>query len=529
MLRINELRLPIDHTKADLYQKIKKLLRTKEDFKYEIVRRSLDARKKPVLYFSYIIDITVANEALVLRYADKKVVKTEKKDYSFPHSIADIANNNRPVVIGLGPAGLFAALYLSRAGFRPIVFERGSDINNRRKEVDDFWEKGTLNKNSNVQFGEGGAGAFSDGKLNTLVKDKYGRNKAVLKDLVLKGAPSEILYDHKPHVGTDLLTQVVASISDEIRSNGGDIYYNTAVTDFIIEGDTLKGIRTDKGKELIGHPVVLSIGHSARDTFNTLYDLGVIMEPKSFAVGLRVEHKATLINENQYGSSQVPTLGNANYKLTHQCKDGRGVYSFCMCPGGYVINASSEDRRLAINGMSYHDRAAENSNSAIIVAVNPLDYGDGINPMSGIEFQRLLEEKAYEIGKGKIPVESYGEYKAQKLDLNIQLNPCIKGEFTHSNVHDILPDYLMKDFIEGMEAFGCTIKGFNDNETLVSGIESRTSSPIRIPRDDSFQANIKGLFPAGEGAGYAGGITSAAMDGIAVAEKVAEYIINLDD
>lgn len=525
MLRVNELKLPINHSEEDIRKRLRSLLKTNNPFEYKIIRRSLDARKKPELFYNYIIDIQIENENAILKKADKKVSFISVKDYQFPYVIQQIDEDRRPVVIGLGPAGLFAALKLAENGFRPIVYERGASILERKKDVDEFWETGILNTESNVQFGEGGAGAFSDGKLNTLVKDKFGRNRDVLNNLVSFGAPSEILYDHKPHIGTDRLIEVVSNISRRIIECGGEIHYHSKLTDIVLTEGRITSIKINDTSVITeGRNIILAIGHSARDTFFMLNEKGLNMTPKPFAVGLRVEHPAEKINLSQYGREQVSELGNAAYKVTHQCKDNRGVYSFCMCPGGYVVNASSEEGLLAVNGMSYYARDAKNSNSAIIITVNPEDYGDGIDPMSGIEFQRKLERKAYEIGKGKIPVEMYGEYKKGKLS-DIIPKPCMRGMYEHAPVHEILPDNLSSDFIEGMEGFGRMIKGFNDDDTLVSGIESRTSSPVRMERSDVCLSNILNLYPCGEGAGYAGGISSAAMDGILVAECAASSII----
>lgn len=529
MLRITDIKLPIEHSKEDLLQKITRNLRVGGEFEYEIKRRSLDARHKPELYYNYSIDIHCRDEDRVLKRATSRVSRVLDEEYAFPYHTEAIREEDRPVIVGLGPAGLFAGLMLSRNGFAPIILERGQRVEQRRKTVEEFWAGGKLLADSNVQFGEGGAGAFSDGKLNTLIKDKSGRNRLVLKLLHEFGASEEILYDYKPHIGTDVLMKVVSNISAEIIRCGGEIYYDCRVDEFQKENGRLSRLIANNGQLVLdNHPVILAIGHSARDTFHRLADLGLKMEPKPFAVGFRVEHPAGIINESQYGFSNPGRLGNATYKLTHQCADRRGVYSFCMCPGGFVVNASSEEGRLAINGMSYSRRDADKSNSAIIITINPEDYGDGIDPLSGVRFQRELEEKAFRLGSGRIPIECYSEFKSFKMDECIDidsLSPSIKGGFKHALVHELMPRNLAEDFVEGMEAFGRSIKGFNNPDTLVMGIESRTSSPLRMLRDESCQSNLKLLYPAGEGAGYAGGITSAAMDGILVASRVAQGIL----
>lgn len=533
MLRINQLKLPVDHTEDELIKRVKKLLRCEEIPEVTIVRRSIDARKKPELYFNYILNIKVKNQASVYRKCDKKqVLLWEEMPYRFP--VAAYRGSTRPVIIGTGPAGLFCGYMLAKAGFRPILLERGASIEQRSKEVQEFWERGKLNPESNVQFGEGGAGTFSDGKLNTLVKDKYGRNREVLSLFVKAGAPDEILYDHKPHIGTDILCRVIVNMRNAILEMGGEVRFHAKVTDLISKNGRIAGVMINGQEKLEAEYVVLALGHSARDTFEMLYEKNISMEAKPFAVGMRVEHPQELINLSQYGKREEKNLGNAPYKLTAKAKDGRGVYSFCMCPGGYVVNASSEPGRLAVNGMSYSGRDGSNANSAIIVSVTPEDY-ETTHPLAGIAFQRRLEEKAFEIGQGRIPVERYGAFKdavagsgqtgEEAAYIEDAFSPCMKGTWEFAPVHEILPGPIRNAFVEGMEQFGRTIKGFNDDNVLVAGVESRTSSPVRILRDEELQSSLKGLYPCGEGAGYAGGITSAAMDGIYVAEKLAAHII----
>lgn len=531
MLRINQLKLPIEHTQQDLEQKVMELLGILEVPEIIIVRRSVDARKKPELFFNYILDLKVRNQKEVYKHCNKKQVTIQNEmKYRFP--ISDYKGQVRPIIVGMGPAGLFCGYMLAEAGFRPILLERGKKVEERIKDVECFWNTGSLNKESNVQFGEGGAGTFSDGKLNTLVKDKYGRNREVLSILVKEGAPEEILYDYKPHIGTDILAKVVKNIREHIIALGGEMRFESNVTGFEVKDGRIAGVKLHTGEKVYGQYVVLALGHSSRDTFRVLYDMGVDMEAKSFAVGFRVEHPQEMINLSQYGRKDVAILGNAPYKLTASSSDGRGVYSFCMCPGGYVVNASSEEGRLAINGMSYSGRDGKNANSAIIISVTPRDYGSS-HPLAGIEFQKRLEEKAFNISKGEIPVERYGTFK-KALGKEISANngkqisegfsPCIKGKWCYADVHEILPGELNEAFLEGMEQFGKIIKGYDHEYALIEGIESRTSSPVRINRDEKLQSSIKGIYPCGEGAGYAGGITSAAMDGIKVAEEIAERI-----
>ncbi len=541
MLRINQIRLPVDHTEEELKKKISKKLGLKIiPFHYEIIRQSIDARKKPEIYYSYVIDVEVQDEQSILKkLKDTQVVMQKPLVYRFPYkSQKGSPRKLRPVIIGFGPAGLFCGYMLAMNGFQPIILERGESVEERERAVEKFWQSGILNSESNVQFGEGGAGTFSDGKLNTLVKDKDGRGRAVLSVLVSAGAPENILYDYKPHIGTDVLKTVVTQMRQTIIAHGGEVRFGQKVTGFLIEDGHMAGVRINQQETLAADQVVLAIGHSARDTFSVLQDAFIPMEAKAFAVGLRVEHPQRLINLSQYGREEHPILGAAPYKVVSGHAEP-SVYSFCMCPGGYVVNASSEEGRTAVNGMSYSHRAGENANSAIVVTVLPKDYGDG-QPLSGIAFQRQLEEKAFAIGKGQVPVEYYKEYKqnvlgekpadgfSKTIDVR-EFQPAIKGQWRFAPVHEILPAALNQAFVRGMTEFGRQIKGFDDDYTLISGVESRTSSPVRILRDETLQSAVRGLFPCGEGAGYAGGIMSAAMDGIKVAEAVAGSCINLQN
>ena len=539
MIRIYQVKLPVEHTSDALHKKVQELLKYKGPMDVEIVKRSLDARKKPQLFYVYVVDVSVPEKEeskLLRRCHNNRIQKIEPVKYEFP--VKQYEGKARPVIVGMGPAGLFCGYVLAKAGFRPILLERGKCVEERSRDVEAFWETGHLNTESNVQFGEGGAGTFSDGKLNTLIKDKYGRNKEVLRIFVKHGAPEEILYDYKPHIGTDILKKIVRSMREEIIALGGEVRFETRVTDLLIAGDRIKGLVLNGEEELPAERVVLALGHSARDTFSMLHKQKVAMKAKPFAIGMRVEHPQELINLSQYGKKEAGALGNAIYKLTAETSEKRGVYTFCMCPGGYVVNASSEERRLAVNGMSYSGRNSANANSAVIITIIPEDYGDSKDPLSGVAFQRKLEEKAYQIGNGKVPVERYGSFKRAILRTKAQeapdgaeiigmekFTPCIKGQWTEAPVHEILPDALNRAFVEGMEAFGRKIRGFNGDEVFVEGIESRTSSPVRILRNESAQSiSAEGLYPCGEGAGYAGGITSAAMDGIFVAEQLARAL-----
>ncbi len=532
MLRITQLKLALPHSEAQIEKAIKKALRLKDGaFSYKIKKESVDARKKPELYTVYTVDVTLnggVSEKKVLRDCkNKNVSLAEEKPYVFPKA-GEKELQRRPVIVGMGPAGLFCGLMLSRAGYRPILLERGQDVRTRQKDVEQFWAGGRLNPESNVQFGEGGAGTFSDGKLNTLVRDVSGRNTKVLEEFVRAGAPAHILYKNKPHIGTDVLRTVVEHMREEMISYGAQVRFGAKVTDICIKnspdgaGNELEGLVIN-GTELLQTDVaVFAIGHSARDTFAMLQKREIPMHAKAFAVGVRVEHPQAQINVSQYGMEAAEYLEAAAYKLTAKARDGRGVYSFCMCPGGYVVNASSEEGRLAVNGMSYSARAGQNANSALVVTVGPEDFPSG-DALAGIAFQQRLEEAAFEEGKGKIPVQLYKDFKKNKPSTAcLDVSPQMKGQHCFANVRAIFPEYICRALEDGMEQFGRKIKGFDREDCLFSGVESRTSSPVRVERDEQFECAVKGLYPCGEGAGYAGGIMSAGMDGMKVAEAIAK-------
>lgn len=550
MLRINQLKLDVTHSEEKLKEKILKTLRISErDMKaYFIRRQSLDARHKTQLFFVYTIDVAVPNDHAVLKKLqktkqDKNIEICSEKTYVFPEmGIKELLH--RPIIVGCGPAGLFCAYFLSEYGYRPILIEQGAPVEERQKDVEQFWKTGILNPNSNVQFGEGGAGTFSDGKLNTLVKDPGNRIHKVLEIFVEHGAPEDILYVNKPHIGTDILCDVIRNMRYKILKNGGEIHFHTRMEQLIIDQkeQILRGIllrNLKSGEELLIETdiIVLAPGHSARETFHMLYEKKIPMEAKSFAVGFRAEHPQELIDRSQYGKEYPDVLPAAAYKITAKLPNGRGIYSFCMCPGGYVVNASSEENHLAVNGMSYHARDSKNANSAIIITISPEDYGDG-HPLSGIAFQRKLEQKAFEAGKGKVPVQRYADFyrevmkedkdKKEKMHLD-DFSPCIKGQYTFTSLKNILPDELEKSFIMGMEEFDRKIPGFAADNVSLSAIESRTSSPVRIVRDEFMESKVKGLYPCGEGAGYAGGITSAAVDGLKIAEAIRKKYRSFDN
>ncbi len=537
MIQISQINMPVGHTEEQLKKKIGKLLRVApaQIRELRIIRRSVDARKKQELKYSYTVAVSLKNETDILKKTAGKngISQMKENRYVFPEP-GDETLEHPPVIVGSGPAGLFCAWKLAKHGYKPILLERGESASRRKEIVDFFWKTGVLDPDCNVQFGEGGAGTFSDGKLNTGVKgekDKNHRNQEVLDLFVEAGAPEQIRYDGRPHLGTDLLVKIVERIREEIIRLGGTVRFRTTVTDLKIKNDTISSVITQTGEEIPCSVCVLAIGHSARDTFRMLESHQLRMQAKSFAVGVRIEHPEEMITESQYGPDAPSELGAANYKLARTLDSGRGVFSFCMCPGGWVVNASSEEGKLAVNGMSYSGRDAANSNGAIVVSVQPEDFlpyqeeraEDGsILPesLSGLAFQRHLEKQAFRIGEGRVPVQRFADFKEKKAGGEGSFAPCIKGAYVYANTAEIFPDFLYESLKEGISGFDRKIRGFGMDDALISGVESRTSSPVRIERDELFESNIKGIYPCGEGAGYAGGITSAAMDGLKVAECI---------
>ncbi len=530
MIRISQLKVKIPYTSEQIESKIRRTLHlSKTDpLDYTIEKKSLDARHKPDLYDVYTLRVRVPDEAALLhRIRDPKVsAYTPDPVYQYPKTHL----NRRPVVVGTGPAGLFCGYALARMGTQPLLIERGAPVEERMADVDKFWAGGPLDPNSNVQFGEGGAGTFSDGKLNTLVHDRVGRHRAVLETFVQFGAPESILYEQHPHIGTDQLTHIIENMRLAIIQMGGSFSFHTLFTG-IEEKETAAGrqltaltcrnLQTGAEQEIPCDDLVLALGHSARDTFAMLEEKGLPMEAKSFAVGVRVEHPQSMINASQYGEKAPKGLPPATYKLSTTLPTGRGVYTFCMCPGGYVVNAASEAGALAINGMSNSRRDGSNANGAVVAQVTPDDFGNS-SVLAGMEFQRRLERAAYRQGHGCIPVERLGDYlRVPGFVSTNPYEPQMKGAYRWADVRAIFPDQIGDAIAQSMADFDRKIPGFGGHEVLVSGVESRTSSPVRILRDSHLTSEIAGLYPCGEGAGYAGGITSAAMDGLRVAEAIA--------
>ncbi|MAL96816.1 NAD(P)/FAD-dependent oxidoreductase [Hydrocarboniclastica marina] len=534
MIRVTELALPLDHPeealRAAILQRLQ--LRDADLLQLTVFKRSYDARKKnSEIKFVYIVDLAVQDEASVLdRFADDVHVRPAPDTAYYPVAQAPAGLSDRPLIVGLGPCGLFAALLLAQMGFRPIVLERGKDVRRRTKDTWALWRKKELSPESNVQFGEGGAGLFSDGKLYSQIKDPKFYGRKVMAEFVKAGAPDEILYVSKPHIGTFRLTGVVSRMREEIINLGGEIRFEHKVTDLLLEEGQVRGVTLANGEQLMSRHVVMALGHSARDTFRMLQHRGVFLEAKPFAIGFRVEHPQGLIDKARLGKyAGHPALGAADYKLVHHAKNGRAVYSFCMCPGGTVVAATSEPGRVVTNGMSQYSRNERNANSGIVVSIQPEQDFPG-DALAGVELQEQLEARAYELGGSDYcaPAQLVGDFVAGRPSAKLgEVEPSYKPGILLGDLAPSLPAYAIEAIREAFPAFGRQIRGFDRPDALLTGVETRTSSPVRITRDrDSLQSlNTRGLYPAGEGAGYAGGILSAGVDGIKIAEAVAKAML----
>jgi len=524
MIRLSQVKLSLDEDKSALNKKLAKTLRvTPQDIiKYRIYKESIDARKGQIKKV-YTIDVALKNEDKVLA-KNKNLKKAPDLEYKNVQPGQEPLEE-RPVVVGFGPAGMFAAHLLSEMGYKPIVLERGEDVDKRTQTVNAFWETGKLSEESNVQFGEGGAGSFSDGKLTTRIKDL--RCRKVLEALVEAGAPEEILYKNKPHIGTDKLKPTVKNIRKMIEAKGGEIRFNTRLDDIIIENNQVAGLVLSNGQVLSTRAIVLAIGHSSRDTFEMLKNRKVPMQAKPFAVGVRIEHPQDMIDKVQYSSDVRPEgLGAAEYKLTHQTENGRGVYTFCMCPGGLVVASSSEKNGLVVNGMSEYARDERNANSALLVSVTPEDFPSE-DPLSGVAFQRDLERKAFDLAGGNYsaPIQRLDDFlkgiKTCEKSLG-EVHPTYTPGVVGVDMQEIFPAFIIEAMREGILAMDKKLEGFARGDAVLTAVESRSSSPVRIHRDETSleSIGISGLYPCGEGAGYAGGIMSSAVDGIKVAEQI---------
>lgn len=541
MLRLTELRLPLDHPDEALRPAILRRLglQDAELLSFSVFRRNHDARRRSAIVLNYTIDLEVRDEAALLARGDRHLGRSPDMTYRFVgHAPADFAARGRPrpVVVGFGPCGIFAALVLAQMGLRPIVLERGKAVRERTQDTWGLWRRRELNPESNVQFGEGGAGTFSDGKLWSQISDPRHLSRKVLEEFVKAGAPEEILWVGKPHIGTFRLVSMVEKMRAEIEALGGEIRFQQRVTDLYIEGGVLRGLVLASGEQLDAEQVVLALGHSARDTFAMLHARGVFMEPKPFSVGFRIEHPQSVIDRARFGThAGHPRLGAADYKLVHHAKNGRSVYSFCMCPGGTVVAATSEAGRVVTNGMSQYSRAERNANAGIVVGITPQDYRQDVldegpvNPLDGIVFQRRWESRAFELGGESYdaPGQLVGDFLRGRPSTAFgAVQPSYKPGVTLTDLATSLPPYVIEAVREALPAFERQIAGFSMPDAVLTGVETRTSSPLRITRGKDGQSlNVKGLYPAGEGAGYAGGIMSAGVDGIEIAEAVGRVLL----
>ena len=534
MLRLTQIKLPLDYNDASLKAAIIDRLGIAPDelLNVTIFRRGYDARKRSNIFFIFTLDVALQDEDAVLQRLQASgkstdVGLTPDTSYKFvTHAPANL--NTRPIIIGTGPCGLLAGLVLAQMGFKPIILERGKAVRERTKDTWGLWREGVLNPESNVQFGEGGAGTFSDGKLYSQIKDPQFHGRKVLEEFVKSGAPEEILYVSKPHIGTFRLVKMVESMRAEITGLGGEIRFSSRVDRIIIDNGQVRGVELSSGEQIAAEHVVLAIGHSARDTFQMLHEQGVYIEPKPFSIGFRIEHPQTLIDRARFGTfAGNEMLGAADYKLVHHCANGRSAYSFCMCPGGQVVAAASEAGRVVTNGMSQYSRAERNANAALVVNVNPEDFpGDyKTNPLAGIDFQRHWEAMAYQAGGStyKAPAQRVGDFLAGRPSTQLgEVDPSYQPGVYMTDLSSCVPPYVVTALREAIPAFDKQIKGFAMADAILTAVETRTSSPIRITRNAECQSlNTRGLYPAGEGAGYAGGILSAAVDGIKVAEQLA--------
>ena len=526
MLRVSNIKLSIDDDKSKIKSSVLKKLKIKESDlqKYFIYKESVDARKRGKIDFVYTVDVIVKNESKLLNKKLKDVVEIKQREYIGVES-GNQELKHRPVVIGSGPAGLFAALVLAQRGYMPIMLERGLDVDNRTKDIENFWKERKFKNNSNVQFGEGGAGTFSDGKLTTRIKDI--RCRKVLTEFVNFGAPDEILYSNKPHVGTDILKDVVKNIREEIIRLGGIVKFDSKVTQINMEDSKIKSVVVNEEEVIETNVVILAIGHSARDTYEMLYENGIKINQKPFAIGARIEHPQILINESQYKEFyNHPRLGAADYKLIEHTSNGRTAYTFCMCPGGTVIASASEEGEVVTNGMSEHARDKENANSAFLVNVRPSDFGSD-HPLAGVEFQRKYERLAFELGGGNYnaPIQLVGDFLEDRVSTKLgKVKPSYQPGYPCVDLRKCLPDFVCETMKEALPKLDKKLNGFAMRDAVLTGVETRSSAPIRIVRDEETleSVNLEQLYPCGEGAGYAGGIVTAAVDGIKCAEKIIE-------